>query len=136
MKYPAFFALAALVVGASASAQSAERVVTIGPNVQWDILETKDGIEGFLDRANLRIEGGKVRYVGRLRYLQPRDDGVAEIIHTGEIDCARRTYLIKAFDMLGAEGELVGSFVATQSDEPVPINPGSHNEALQTRYCP
>ncbi len=134
MKYliPAF---AALALATSASAHESERVVPVGPNPQWEDIGTENGIAGAIDRATLRVQGGRILYVTRLRYLEPRD-GVAVIMHQGEIFCASGEFRTVAFDLLDTEGELVDSYVAPDSEAPVKINSGSRNDDLRIRYCP
>lgn len=127
-------ALAAVSV-AAAQAPTAARVADPGPAPQWAEVRGSGPSRVFVDRNSIRFQGGSIRYIGRILYPRPDENGVVELLHLGEIGCARRDFRIIGMDILGAEGRLVHSETMPADQAPVPINSGSSNEALHTEFC-
>jgi hypothetical protein len=77
-----------------------------------------------------------VRYMGRILYDPPQENGTVEIDHVGEIDCARRTFRPIAFDTLGSGGRVLVSLRPSEADVPAQaINPDSPNARLHQEHC-
>ena len=127
-----------LVVAALAGAQPTSaggRVALPSASPEWAEVTGNEGIRGFVDRRSIRVENGAIRYVGRTVFPRPDEHGVLELVHVGEIDCARRDYRTVAFDALGPGGAVVSSYTVPAEEPPVAINAGSNNEALHTEFC-
>ncbi len=126
--------LAALAAGEGSGQAAAKRVVVPSPNAEWKQVYAADGRRAFIDSHNISSTNGLVRYVGRLVFDQPAENGgAAEIVHLGEINCAAHTYRTLAFDMLGPNGALISS--KTTPGEQNPIGANSPNDDLSKQYC-
>ena len=135
LKLVALGALLALAP-AAATAQGGGRAVVPGANPDWvEVNRTENGI-GYVDRRSISRDSGMVRYMGRIHYASPQSDGASEILHRGEIDCARNTFRILGFDSLAADGRVVESFTNDRGQLPAEaINAGSPNERLHQEHC-
>jgi hypothetical protein len=129
-------AAAALAAGTAAGQESSTRLVVPGPDPDWvEVNDNEDG-RGSVDSRSIRRANGMVGYVGRIVYHAARDNGESELYHRGEIDRARRTYRIVAFDALAADGRLISAYANDEGGmPPQPINEGSPNEALMRTHC-
>jgi hypothetical protein len=128
------FGLAALAAGEGSGQVAAKRVVMPSPNAEWKQVYANDGRRAFVDSHNISLANGLVRYVGRLVFDRPVDNGcTTEIVHLGEINCAAHSYRTIAFDMLGPNGALISSKDTPGEESPIGAN--SPNDDLYKQYC-
>ena len=126
-----FASLPALALQPAPSA----RLVPTSADPDWVEVRGDENVRAYVDRRSIRTGDGRVRYVGRIVYARATEDGVLQLVHSGEIDCARNEYRIVAFDALGAGGGLIASH-RMPTDRPAErINAGSPNESLAREYC-
>ena len=136
MKQAMLGIMALAAQGASAAqAPAPERIVAPNPDSEWREVEGADGMRAFIDRRSIRLEDGALRYVGRLVYERPDEHGVLELVHLGEINCARNDYRTIGFDALGASGQVVASHRLPAENAPQPVNPESPNGNLHAEFC-
>ena len=122
------FGAALLLVGAAGSGvaqQPGQR--------EWVRVNGDERVTAYVDRRSIRRTGDMVRFDGRIVYVEPDEEGVKELLHSGEISCSRRDYRIVGFEALDASGRTIATHV---SEEPATaINDGSPNAALHAEYC-
>src|SRR5262245_44921550 len=132
----AFFALALAMVATAgdATGQNANgRTVTIGPNPEWTQLLTDEKGRLFMDSRSVNSANGLVRYVGRIVFAQPDENGAVEIIHLQEVNCAGRTIRTMGFDVLRADGTIVVS--RTDPADSIPVVPNSPGDTVYKKFC-
>lgn len=128
--------LAAAADRAPAQSPASGRVAVPAADADWLEVNRDDEATGYVDRRSLRLEAGRLRYVGRIVYAAPQEDGSVQIDHVGEIDCARRSYRLVAFDVLGTGGRVIGAFTPSEAEVPAEaINDGSPNARLHAEHC-
>ena len=120
------FAAAVALSGAAGAYQQ-------GTGPEWVRVNGDERVTAYVDRRSIRTGNGSVRFNGRIVYAEPDEEGIKELLHSGEINCARRDYRIIHFDAVDAAGNVVATHV---SDDPATaINDGSPNAALHAEYC-
>lgn len=99
----------------------------------WVRVNGDERVTAYVDRSSIRRNGDLVRFDGRIVYVEPDEEGVKELLHSGEISCSRRDYRIIGFDALDASGTVIATHVS--DDPPTPINDDSPNAALHAERC-
>ena len=100
---------------------------------QWVRVNGDERVTAYVDRGSIRREGDLIRFDGRIVYVEPDEEGVKELQHSGEISCARRDYRIIGFQALNALGTVIATHVSEYPAEA--INDGSPNAALHAEFC-
>ena len=100
---------------------------------EWVRVNGDDRVTAYVDRRSIRRNGDMVRFDGRIVYVQPDEEGVKELLHSGEISCARRDYRIIGFEALNEAGTVIATHVS--EDPATAINDGSPNAALHAEFC-
>ena len=120
-------AVAILAIPVSAGAQQP----TAAPD--WVRVNGDERVTAYVDRRSIRRTGDMVRFDGRIVYVEPDEEGVKELLHSGEISCARRDYRILGFRALDAAGTVIATHVS--EDPATAINEGSPNATLHAEQC-
>ena len=99
----------------------------------WVRVNGDDQVTAYVDRRSIRRTGDMVRFDGRIVYVEPDEEGVKELLHSGEISCARRDYRIIGFEALDASGNVIATHVS--EDPATAINEGSPNATIHAEQC-
>ena len=121
---------AAMAIAGAAGAASGQPA---NAQREWVRVNGDERVTAYVDRQSIRRTGDLVRFDGRIVYVEPDQQGVKELLHSGEISCSRRDYRIIGFDAIDASGRVIESHV---SDDPASaINDSSPNATLHSEYC-
>lgn len=122
------FGVALLLVGTAGSGLAQEPAQR-----EWVRVNGDDRVTAYVDRRSIRRTGDMVRFEGRIVYVEPDEEGVKELLHSGEISCSRRDYRIIGFEAINAAGTVIATHVS--EDPATAINEGSPNAAMHAEYC-
>ena len=100
---------------------------------EWVRVNGDERVTAYVDRRSIRRNGDLVRFDGLIEYFEPDEDGVKQLVHSGELSCARRDYRIIGFEVLDSAGTVIASH--SSEDPPTPINEDSPNAALHAEFC-
>jgi hypothetical protein len=106
-----------------------------GGGGEWSEVSGAGQGRGFVDKASIRLEGGKLSYRGRTLLPKPDAQGVVEIVHQGEIDCRAKTFRILVLELFGPGGAKMGAFPMPAEEPAIPIPEGSSNGTLHAEHC-
>lgn len=100
---------------------------------EWVRVNGDERVTAYVDRRSIRRNGDLVRFDGLIEYFEPDEDGVKQLVHSGELSCARRDYRIIGFEALDSAGTVIATH--SSEDPPTPINEDSPNAALHAEFC-